>query len=246
MRAILTAVDYADVLSVTLPRMRPHFSELWVVTTPTDHATIALAYEHRCCVVVTKLFHEDGAEFNKWRALEYGLERMGRTGLLAIIDADVIWPEHAPLMVPKGYLCTPRRRILEDLSQPIPPESEWRNLPLHPQDQEHAGYSQIFHADDPTLGVPPWHQIDYRTAGTADSFFQAKWPAERKIRPPWDCLHLGPSGVNWAGRVMPYRDGSVPEGAAQRQETLRELFRQRRGKVGMERFAHEKLPPGTV
>lgn len=242
LRAILVSVDYADLLRVTLRANRHHFDEVCVVTSaePRDVDTIQIAVDHGCKVWETDAFYRDGALFNKWLALEEGLDFFGRHGLLVVMDADVIWPrriEHPEYV--KGCLYTPYRRMMTDLSQPIPHEALWDRFPLHPQQYEFAGFTQIFHADDPHLPSPPWHQTDWRHAGGADSFFQALWPDSRKIRPRWECLHLGEAGRNWAGRATPYLGGGQHPQAHERMRQLRKLIRSRT--PGHNRFAAEKI-----
>jgi hypothetical protein len=171
---------------------------------------------------------------------------MGLTGWLSIMDADVLWPkeithtwrpdrEYPGFGYREGCLYTPRRRMLEKPSQLLtlskqgpPPERMWGSFPLHPQQREFAGYTQIFHAGDPHLGPAPWHETNWRTAGGADSFFQAKWPPECKIRPPFEVLHLGESGVNWCGT------------GEENRAKLKQLLK-KRGTVPGDRFYHEKL-----
>lgn len=298
MNAILVCVDMADLLSVCLPYNRHHFDRVTVVTSLKDRATMDVAEANHGDIHATDVFWERGANFNKWAALEQGLDAMGREGWLTIMDCDVLWPKSLKVtgngkwlelwnvgnnreprspcqyvsQLSPGQLCTPLRRMtpwpcdfatLED-------ESGWQRFPLHPQQHEWAGYSQTFHCDDPHLscincGCPrnyhkdrrqgiehpnlfteceafAWHQTDWSHCGGADSFFQARWPADRKVRPPFECLHLGDSGVNWCGRVTPLVDGSVPEGAEERRNQLRGMMIQRIGKQGMDRFKHERLP----
>lgn len=237
MRAIMVAVNYTDLLSITLPYNRHHFEEVYVITdlSTTDCEIGRVCDDSNAKMLTTDLFYDRGATFNKWAALEWGLDQMGRHGWLCIMDADVLWPKDlsisefedvqtgpshwtvlkiGELKLRCGRLCTPRRRMWDgwprlpfEIRGPIgayptwtPPESEWARFPLHRQDKEFAGYSQIFHADDPVLGPPPWHQTDWKHAGGADSFFQAKWPEAKKVRPPFEVLHLGQSGKNWFGR----------------------------------------------
>ena len=42
---------------------------------------------------------------------------------------------------------------------------------------------EVFHADDPHLGPPPWFDVRWSHAGGGDSEFQAKWPDHLKVRP---------------------------------------------------------------
>jgi hypothetical protein len=245
MNAVLVCVDYADLLEVTLPYNRHHFNRILIVTAPQDHRTIDLAYYSQCDFYVTDAFYRDGAIFNKWLALEEALDKMEYRQLddwMCLMDADVLWPRKIP-EYPKeiGCLYTPLRRMFEDVLQPIPEESQWKNYPIHPNIAEWAGYSQIFHPADPHLGPPPWHEVDWKHAGGADSFFQFRWPSAQKIRPPFEVLHLGPAGENWCGRATIRRDGSQPEEAQERRKKMVEIWKGRRGKAGPERFRQEKL-----
>lgn len=242
MRAVLVSVDYGDILNLTLPYNRHHFTDVCVVTVPGDESA-AVAERNSCRVFTTTSFYDNGACFNKWKALEEGLDWRGRHNdadpWLCIMDADVLWPQDLRGWVPtKGFLHTPLRRMAP-LQIPIPQEECWGQYPIHPNVHEWAGYSQIFHCADPRLGNPPWHEIDWRHAGGADSFFQQRWPREYKVRPPWQCLHLGPTGVNWAGRVNPYLDGAIPQESEKRYTALQGMVAQRRR--GSDRYRAEKL-----
>ncbi len=322
MRAIMVSVDYSDILALTLPYNRHHFEEVWIVTSIADYDNVLrIAEPNGARVIPTDLFYDDGARFNKWRSLEYGLDVMGRHGWLCLMDADVLWPHHLPeheswrrgprmedpgeaiidcdahwlerYTVDFGYLYTPLRRMApwplptapdpqcprckglgvypdpplseqqekankgEWLVSPsthcfrsascqcntpaIPPEEEWRRYPIHRNTKEWAGYSQIFHADDPALGTPPWHSIDWTHAGGADSAFQHRWTENRKVRPPWECLHLGNAGENWFGRTSAYADGTLPPHAESRRASMTNVWASRRGRSGAAKFATEKI-----
>lgn len=249
LRGIMVCVEYGDLLNVTLPYNRHHFKELLVVTTSWDAETIQVAKRNDAGLFYTDSFYKDGATFNKWRALEEGLDAFGRTGWLCIMDADVLWPKSVDLsFLSMGTLCTPRRRIMTAIDggwAAYPPEKSWQRYPLF-NEVEFAGYSQIFHADDPHLPAAPWHQTNWRHAGGGDSFFQARWPVVHKVRPPWQVLHLGSPGVNWHGRCTTRVDGTVPPQAAHRAALHHATLASRRGRTrqpGADPYATEKLPP---
>lgn len=228
MNAITVSVDYADLLAITLPRNRRHFERMMVVTSPSDQQSADVAREHGCEVHVTDAFYRGRALFNKWLALEEGLDILGREGWLTIIDADIVLPESLSWPTLRiGDLYGPRRRMLADINAPIPPHSQWHQVPLY-RSTEFAGWMQTFHASDPVLGPAPWHQTCWTHAGCADTFFQEKWPAQRKRRLPFEVLHLGENGTNWCGRATPFRDGSKPLHADDRRKTLAEFMEQRR------------------
>lgn len=257
MNGIMVCVDFSDLLSITLPYNRHHFDRLVVVTSSKDTATYDIAIENRAIPFVTDAFYENSAHFNKFKALEQGLDYLGREGWICILDCDILWPKKIPVELNTrkigitgkewvkefcqvGCLYTPRRRMMVDITQPIPSEDKWKQFPLHAQYVEWAGYTQIFHSRDTALGTPPWHEIDWVHAGGGDSFFQAKWPKQMKIRPIWEVLHLGPSGENWIGRVTKRTDGSLPERADAKRAELQQLIRKRRSNP-TNPFFHEKL-----
>lgn len=198
MRAVIISVGYAQTLSSTLPWNRHHFDECMIVTTPGDDS-IAVAEANDCATHQTTSFYDDGAYFAKYKAMEEALDVFGRHGRMAIIDADIAWPKVIPDFEYKsGCLYTPRRRMCPVVCNPILPEEAWSTFPVR-DEEEFAGYTQIFWADDPVLTETPWHQTNWIHAGGGDSFFQQKWSPANKVRPPFDVLHMGPCGKNWCG-----------------------------------------------
>lgn len=243
MRAFIVAVNYNDLLSITLPYNRHHFTEVNLITDLKGVESLSpIAKQYDCQLLATDVFYENGAVFNKWVALEKFLSIQGRHGWIVLMDADILWPKEIPAYdLICGNLYTPRRRIWPDVTVPHPSEMFWSTLHRH-RNEEFAGWTQIFHGDDPHLGNPPWHEINWKHAGGADSFFQRKWPAEHKLRPPFECLHLGPTGQNWCGRASQMVDGTIPDESQERISKLRDFMNQRAGKRDEAvRFAHEKL-----
>lgn len=241
MRAILVSVDYGDLLSVTLPYNRSHFTDVMVVTHPSDAHTISVAQENDCSIYTTTLFYDNGADFNKWAALEAALDVYGRYGWLCIMDADIMWPRNIPSFSPIiGNLYVPCRHWCKEPHLGIPLEP-WSNLTLSSIREEFAGYSQIFHCSDPVLPTPPWHRTDWRHAGGADSYFHMRWPRSNKIRPPFNVLHLGPRGTNWCGRASTYLNGTVPPDSQHKINKLHNYIQQRKGKSHGSRHSHEFL-----
>lgn len=242
-KAITVCVDYSDLLAITLPYNRHHFDFFCVVTAPQDERTIQFCRDNGTVDLlhVTDKFYEHGAVFNKWAALEQALDHYGRDGWMCLMDADVLWPKVAPLPFESGKLYTPRRRMMPDVTSTVPDESTWSAFPIHPQEREWAGYTQVFSAFDDVLGPAPWHETNWAHAGGADSFFQAKWSPADKVRPKWNVLHLGEAGVNWCGRSSGYVDGSMPVDGDKKREQTRKFIRGRVGKSGTDRFSHEKI-----
>lgn len=249
LRAVLVCVDYSDFLSLTLPYNRHHFDDVCVITTENDKQTIKVAEQNQCWVYSTDAFYHNGAVFNKWLALEEGLDWFGRRDWIVLLDSDVLWPKDLYGWEPeKGYLYSPLRHMCENMQQrwvhgkdtmlPYPPEEKWWEFYVHRNVNEWAGYTQIFHTDDPHLGSPPWHDTRWLHAGGADSILQQKWPPLKKRRTPWNVLHLGSAGTNWCGRVTDMLDGTKVEKGEERATRLRQFMINRRATKS---FDGEKL-----
>lgn len=228
-RTILISVEYGDILNLTLPYNMPFFSEVMVVTTSIDHETIDVAQRCGAQVHTTDAFYRRRAIFNKFAALEEGLDVFGRHGWMLIMDADIVIPQRRHEFAPQiGQIYIPRRRILARIPRKIPEERTWRTLKCPMLNEEFAGYFQLFHADDPVIGPAPWHKTDWTWAGGPDSFMHAKWDLRNKIRPPFDVLHLGEPFRNWAGRVTNRIDGTRHPDAIKRRGIHQSLLNARR------------------
>lgn len=245
--AILVCVGYDDFLRLTLPRTLQYVSKLVVVTTPTDHRTIALCDQYPQVIVhKTLAFYDDGASFNKGKALEEGFDVLGRTGWILILDADILLPiVIMPAAITPGTLYTPARRIMSRVDGLIEtPKVDPRTLPLR---IEHGnfGYFQLFHADDPAVAAHPWYETDWVHAGGADSVFEKRWSKDKKERMSFEVIHLGDPDQNWYGRTRPRLDsGEVAENATAllaKQEALHRKYgwkgRKKTGEAVVERLS---------
>jgi hypothetical protein len=233
--AITVCVEYADLLALTLPWNQFFWSRIVVVTSPEDEQTIELCRKFAAEGLQvhchqTNAFYARKAKFNKWAALEEGLDVLGRDGWILIHDADIaIQPCNHPFQPQIGRLYTPIRHVMKDISKGvIPATNEWRKHKPMRLNEEFNGYFQLFHANDPVLGPAPWHSVDWTWAGGGDTEFHKKWPDKMKTRPPFRCLHLGPTEVNWCGRSTPFVDGTLPAEAHVRFEQSQIIKRARR------------------
>jgi len=222
MRAIITCVDYADFLRITLPRVRQHFEEVIVLTGLNDQETMRVAisdlppiqsYSRRAYIrgVMADVWampesHADGAALNKGAAIDWVLKRVKEcvSDWVCVLDADIYLPAEMDLSgIHRKHLYSPHRRMMIEPG-PIPPENDWDALERGPEvrNGEYAGYFHLFHTDD--LGSPPWYESPlWRTAQGCDTVFTMQWGPRFCRRLPFDVLHLGQPRVNWEGRVTP-------------------------------------------
>lgn len=204
MIAFIVCVDYSDLLRITLPQNINHFEQVVVVTAHRDVKTIdfisdTIAPFERVSLCMTDAFYADGAHFNKWKALDHALE-IYAFGWVVLLDADILLPKFLPeLNLTIGNLYSPFRRMVQHNGPYVVPHDSHFDQFVRHEEKEFAGYCQIFHSSDPVLGPHPWHQQNWTHAGGADTFFQMKWPEEKKIRPPFEVLHFGFPAQNWCG-----------------------------------------------
>ena len=214
-RAIVVCVEYWDLLELTLPSMLNAFDEVLVVTSSADVKTREVA-KGLARVFVTDAFYDQGAPFNKGKAINEALHQFGKFGLRAVVDADIVFPPDPDWsMIRTGFLYCPKRRILPDPEQ-YHADLDWAAFPLTNEGGEFPGYCQIWDADDETVSKEPLYPVHWRHAGGSDSDFMFRWKSNCRVRLPWNVLHLGLQNQNWHGRVTPMLDGTVPPGAAER------------------------------
>lgn len=206
---VTVCVDFDDILEHTLPYNLKHFERFVVVTATHDERTQKLCRRLHVQCLVTDVFYENGAAFNKWAGLEQGLDYLGRHGWICVIDADIMIPRNPSQIVPQvGKLYTPlRRNFTTWLKEEIPHEPYWRRFRMVNLREEHAGYFHLFHADSPQCVEKPWYSTTFSWAGTADTLFQRRFQERDKLRPKFEVLHIGETFRNWAGRVQPRLDG---------------------------------------
>lgn len=194
MRCFIVAVNY-PVLKETVAYNRHHFESVYVITSELDIATHNICRELCIPFYTTDAFYRHGAHFNKWLALEEGLDFFGRDGWLWIMDADIFLPNKINFYFRPGNLYTPHRRMVNCFVD----EAHWNVQREAANKIDFNGYCHIFHSSDPNLPTLPWYQTNWTHAGGADTFFQLNWPQLNKIRPNFEVLHVGPPGTNWCG-----------------------------------------------
>ena len=241
-RAFTVCVEYHDILEKTLPINAKLFDDILVITAPQDFQTIEVCARLGVKVFVTDEFWKHGAQFNKYAAVEQGLNHFGRSGWMCALDADVVFSGRTDRFNPQiGRFYVPRRRQLDDIRADVPEERKWARLPYTDQRMIWSGYCQIFHADDPHCQVVPWFDTHWKTAACADTFFGDRWPERNKFIPGFEVLHIGQPKVNWCGRVTPFADGTVPQDAEKRAGNLQAYMNFRKGKRSFDKYDAERI-----
>jgi hypothetical protein len=207
--AIITCVDYSDILELTLPTILPHVSGVCVLTSNTDLETDDLAEKLGVDCMRTDSFYENGAYFNKGLALNRAIEALRPEGWLMLLDADIAFPrvvDWSPCRPGNLYSCRRKAWFHVGSYRRSQNREDWSDL-MEMCDNEMGGYMHLFHTNDGALGDYPWLSDQWVHAGGYDTEFIVRWPATRHVYLPWYVLHIGEPCQHWYGRVpYPSRD----------------------------------------
>jgi hypothetical protein len=226
--AVIVCHNYADFLEVTLPENLQHIDHVVVITHPDDKATLALCNKFGVDVIDTKLMHEDGALFDKARAINLGLSHLKHDGWVLHLDADILLPHRFRNMLAHAKLSPENIYGADRLNVPnydewlknkhkTTPQFAYRYL-VTPNEEFPIG-SRLLHKE---YGYCPigyfqlWNATAKRRypiiAGSAehtDVMFAVQWARENRILlPEFFVYHLesekSKMGINWDGRKTKY------------------------------------------
>lgn len=188
--AITTCVDYAPLLSRSINRWASKLQLLTVVTAPRDQLTAQLVERTpNCRLFQTTAFYDNGAYFNKGKAMQQARELLpiGEQDWHLFIDADVVPPENWLEIV---IAQAPQKSILHGAKRDT-------ENGVVVNDRELAGFFQLFHSTDPRARAPL--AVNFTHAGNYDSDFMYRWPAKQQRILDLHLIHLGEPGKNWCG-----------------------------------------------
>lgn len=187
---LTVCVNYSDLLRKGIEHWKRGLDSLMVVTTEEDEQTRRLCDSWDITAYTTNVFYDDGAHFNKGRAISQTFEAVEWPDWCLFFDADIIptpdWREAVEKNHPQfGNLYGCHR------------ETEG-GFEIH--DGELAGFFQMFHSMDPNALVRPIVDTCWSHAGAYDSYFMKRWKPEERIILPIYMTHQGLPGENWCGR----------------------------------------------
>ena len=90
--AITVCVNYADLFKLVAANNRKFFDRWLIITDPDDHDTASVCSQFGFEILTTKRFYDNGAIFNKAKALNAGLQALGTDTWCLAIDSDIYLP----------------------------------------------------------------------------------------------------------------------------------------------------------
>jgi hypothetical protein len=206
---VLTCVNYSDFLVLSLAEnvkiIDPKF--ITVVTDSSDILTKKLCETFGVNCVVTDRFYDDGAVFNKGKAINEGINSLVNPEWILLTDADIIFPADfltilnektvnvEKLYAASRYMCRSYDTYLKYKENTIA-LSEIGGVHRCPP----VGYFQLFSYGNTGLTdknkIYPENSID---ASWSDMLFADKFP-QKECLPNMKLIHLGDDSKNWKGR----------------------------------------------
>lgn len=188
--ALTVCWRYSDYLRKGIENWKRGLDSLTVVTTPEDADTLRLCESWDVKVFTTNAFFDDGAKFNKGKAMSLAFDAGTWPDWVLFFDADIVppptWREEAEAANPQIGCLHGASRVLEE---------GWQ---LH--DGELAGWFNLFHSTDPNAQVRPIVDTHWSHAGCYDSYFARRWFRDEQVILPIQMTHQGLPGQNWCGR----------------------------------------------
>lgn len=211
LKSITVCVDYSDYLSISLPVNKKFIDEMLVITHEKDIATKKVCDDNGVEYIETDKMYEDGATFNKGKAMNVGLEKIKDSDWIVNIDADIVLPNDFKDVISSNPL---KEDCLYSAERSICfSKFIWHlfsNGNMNPssfvyfKDKKMGliGYLFIYNANYlKKIGQPLKISESYDACNGWDFSFREFWPVSNRKLLPMYAAHLGDVGKNWNGRV---------------------------------------------
>ena len=90
LEAVIISVNFADMLSITLPKNKRHFDNIIVITDEKDKETIKVCEKEGIDYHATGAFYHKGDKFNKGLAIDVGFRFLKHFNWVGTVDSDII------------------------------------------------------------------------------------------------------------------------------------------------------------
>jgi len=192
---IIISVNYNDFLITTLERNSIKFDNITVVTSREDKMCQEICNKFGAKLIVSEIMYEDGAKFNKGKAINLAIKSLKNPGFILLIDADIIVKEEInteflsfdSLYTSDRWMCN----TYEDLLK-IEKEGNSKNYSYNEVDKG-LGFFQLFHYSTGSL-----YPESSENAAFSDLLFRDRFTKKESINN--SIIHLGRSYQNWDGR----------------------------------------------
>lgn len=196
LNVVIVSVNYNDFLLTSLSKNYQQFENITIVTSSEDLMCQKICEKFNVNCVVTDIMYEDGAKFNKGKAINAGINSLVDASWILLLDADIIVEgtidttllDGKTLYTADRYLCEEYSRLKSYQSGEIEISSIGQFEP-----NRGLGFFQLFHYSKENKY--PETSVD---AAWSDLMFRDKFTSRKKIEN--SVIHLGRAYTNWEGR----------------------------------------------
>jgi hypothetical protein len=198
---IIVSVNYNDFLAVSLQHNIEIFDNITVVTSESDILCQKICEKFGVNCLATNLMYDNESDFNKGKAINYGINSISDPDFILLLDADIIVRGNIDIEnLNEELLYTSSRYICKSYTQLNDVISNGKILDesfTHEGDKG-IGFFQLFHINHNSIDRDKVYPETSTDASWDDLIFRDKFPKREIIKNT--IIHLGDPYTNWKGR----------------------------------------------
>jgi len=197
---IIVSVNYNDYLLLSLSNNIKYFEDITVVTSADDLMCQKICDKFGVKCVVTDRMYENGATFNKGKAINDGIKSIENPDWILLLDADIIITQKINIDTDIDLLYTSDRYICKDYNT----YRDWEEGKIEIEKlgkyeiNKGLGFFQLFNINNSNINKElPFPEFS-DDAAWSDLQFRDKFTKRGKFEK--SVIHLGDAYKNWKGR----------------------------------------------
>ena len=198
---VIVSVNYNDFLAVSLQHNIEIFDNITVVTSESDILCQKICEKFGVNCLATNLMYDNESDFNKGKAINYGINSISDPDFILLLDADIIVRGNIDIEnLNEELLYTSSRYICKSYTQLNDVISNGKILDesfTHEGDKG-IGFFQLFHINHNSIDRDKVYPETSTDASWDDLIFRDKFPKREIIKNT--IIHLGDPYTNWKGR----------------------------------------------
>ena len=197
---IIVSVNYNDYLLVSLSNNIKYFEDITVVTSSDDLVCQKICDIFGVKCIITDRIYEDGASFNKGKAINDGIKSIDNPDWILLIDADIVLTKKIDINDDVDVLYTSDRYICKDYNT----YKDWQDGKIEIdkvgkyETNRGLGFFHLFNINSSDINKELPFPESSNDASWSDLHFRDKFTKKSKIDK--SVIHLGPTYKNWKGR----------------------------------------------
>lgn len=203
--AIIVCKNYSDYLSLTLPKNRSYFDEIYVVSDKNDLNTKKICEIYDARFIEYNQFNKNGAIFNKGGAIQEAINNLKYKDWVVFLDCDIIIKE------PFKDKLTDVNKFYGSYRRFIPTLKDYQNINTNKPENFEAiegsgcGFFQCVNFNHPSFKAGAYYPDSYSAEQVDIDFLKMFCPFvnneyKKLERMGIELWHLGSHGINNNGR----------------------------------------------